>query len=350
MGLVIERYLDQHYSLLFNGNTGFLARVEDIGYDPPFWSAHGPELMDISLTTWCDRGCSTCYRSANSNGHHVTLDNLNIVLEQAKSMHVLQVALGGGNPNQHPDFAMILHLIREVYGIIPCYTTNGRGLSQPILKASKKYCGAVAVSAYPPYAETAEAIRSLGDHRVKTNVHFVLDGDSLDTAIAWLESPPSFLKGVNAIIFLNYKPVGRKQYTRRLLHTNPRVNDFFRMTAGHQHHFKLGFDSCLASGIAAFTDTSAICYDGCDAGRFSMFVSEDLRMYPCSFMTQGCIGVPVSSANMLETWQNDQLFVRMRERSLQGECLACEKQHDCLGGCPIFPEIDVCPHKIATGT
>jgi molybdenum cofactor biosynthesis enzyme MoaA len=25
-------------------------------------SHHGPELIDISITNWCDKGCSFCYK------------------------------------------------------------------------------------------------------------------------------------------------------------------------------------------------------------------------------------------------------------------------------------------------
>jgi MoaA/NifB/PqqE/SkfB family radical SAM enzyme len=56
-------------------------------------------------------------------------------------MHAFQVALGGGNPNQHPDFIEILRLTREDYGIVPNYTTNGRGLSDTVLEATRRYCG-----------------------------------------------------------------------------------------------------------------------------------------------------------------------------------------------------------------
>jgi MoaA/NifB/PqqE/SkfB family radical SAM enzyme len=73
------------------------------------------------------------------------------IMNQVKDLPVNQVALGGGNPNQHPNFCEILRITREEYGIVPSYTTNGRGLTQDVIESSRKYCGAVAVSAYPSY-------------------------------------------------------------------------------------------------------------------------------------------------------------------------------------------------------
>ncbi len=66
------------------------------------------------------------------------------VIEQAAEMGVFQVALGGGNPNQHPDFVEILESTASK-GIVPNYATNGRGLGNDILEATRKHCGAVAV-------------------------------------------------------------------------------------------------------------------------------------------------------------------------------------------------------------
>ena len=199
-------------------------------------------------------------------------------------MHVFQVALGGGNPNQHPGFCEILKLTRERYGIVPSYTTNGRGLTKEVLQASKEYCGAVAVSAYSPYEEMANAIRALSSYGIRTNIHFVLESRSIETALKWLETPPGFLDSVNAIVYLNYKPVGRCSDHRLLLKHSDKAVRFFKIATGQAHQFKIGFDSCLVSGLVRFTDVPEICYDGCDAGRFSMFISEDMEMYPCSFI------------------------------------------------------------------
>lgn len=147
------RYKSLGYTSFFNPDTGFFARVPDKGGKDPFWSPHGPELMDISITNWCDKGCSFCYKSSTKCGEHMALDDYKRVIDQAAEMRTFQVALGGGNPNQHPNFLEILEYT-ATKGVVPNYTTNGRGLSDEVLSATRKYCGAVAVSAYPPYDET----------------------------------------------------------------------------------------------------------------------------------------------------------------------------------------------------
>lgn len=264
------------------------------------------------------------------------------IIQQAHEMSVFQVALGGGNPNQHPDFCEILRLTREDYGIVPSYTTNGRGLTDGVLQASKLHCGAVAVSAYSPYQELRNAARKLSNYGIRTNVHFVLDSESIETAIKWLQAPPDFLDEVNAIVFLNYKPVGRSNDRALLLKHSSRLGEFFRAATRRRDKYKVGFDSCLVSGLVRFTDVPAVCFDRCDAGRFSMFVSEDMKTYPCSFMVEEYEGIPVEHGNMLEVWRTGELFAHIRGRLADARCQRCERANLCMGGCPLFEEINLC--------
>ena len=111
----------QHYSVIFDTHSGFFARAEDAGWPEPSWAESGPELMDIGITNWCDRGCECCYRRSHPNGVHMEVSDYRTVVRQAARLGVLQVALGGGNPNQHPCFAEIVACTRDEYGIVPSY-------------------------------------------------------------------------------------------------------------------------------------------------------------------------------------------------------------------------------------
>jgi len=77
--LVVKQFAEQHYCVAFNRRTGFFARMEEPEYDEPFWSWHGPELLDIAITNWCDRECAICYRSSNQNGKHMPVKSTQIL-------------------------------------------------------------------------------------------------------------------------------------------------------------------------------------------------------------------------------------------------------------------------------
>ena len=344
--LKVTHYAKQHYSSLFNPRTGFFARIEDHGYPEPGWAENGPELIDISVTNWCDAGCGTCYRFSSLRGRHMPVSAYRRILRQAAQMGVLQVALGGGNPNQHPFFPDFLQMTRQEFGIAPSYTTNGRGLTPPIIRASVDHCGAVAVSAHEPYVEFGSAVKTLLGSGMRTNVHFVLDECSVNTAIEWLKEPPRILDGINALVFLNYKPVGRMQSERRLLRHSPQIKNFFQLACTGKHPFRVGFDSCLASGLVSFSRVNPIYFDGCEAARFSMFISEDSLAFPCSFMTGHFKGAPVREGNLQKIWLESPLFQRARETLLNANCAGCSHSSVCLGGCPAFGDIAVCKSEV----
>lgn len=346
---IIKRFPSDHYTAVFNPYSGFFARLEDPDRPEPFWSEHGPELMDIAITNWCNRECPFCYRRSSQTGTHIRLGDYVRIIEEARSMHVFQVALGGGNPNQHPHFTDILRITRETFGIVPNYTTNGRGLTSTVLEATREFCGVVAISAYPPYEETIAAVDALRAHGVTTNIHFVLTSQTVNTAIEWLLHPPTFLQYANAIVFLNYKPVGRQVEHSLLLNRSARAAEFFDLATAKRQDFRVGFDSCSITGLARLGRVPTVSLEGCDAGRFSLFISEKMQVYPCSFMLDaGYQGASLAGSSILEIWQHHPVFRRIRAKHAERTCGDCTTHTQCLSGCPVFPEINLCPkHQTA---
>ena len=343
--LKANRYKSLGYTSFFNPETGFFARVPDKGERDPFWSPHGPELIDISITNWCDKGCPFCYKSSTVRGGHMSLVDYKTVIDQAADMGTLQVALGGGNPNQHPNFVEILEYTASS-GIVPNYTTNGRGLNIDILEATRQFCGAVAVSAYPPYCETEKAICTLVSYGIKTNVHYILDSESIDVAIDWLREPPSFLTGLNAIIFLNYKPSGRKVFEEKLLRNSQRLDEFFSLATSPKRKLKVGFDACCVSGVFARSNANTSMVDACDAGRFSMYVAEDLKVHPCSFQSGLADGDQLDEFTSLgEIWTESENMRAFRDYFSSNRCDGCSLQSVCMNGCPLFDDLVVCGNR-----
>ncbi len=339
--IILKHHKSQNYFVYFNQKTGLFLRAEQKGSTAPFWAESGPELLDISITNKCDNKCRICYRNISSNGYHMPLVDYINILEEAQKMGVLQIALGGGNPNQHPDFIRILEATRR-FNIVPSYTTNGEGLTQDILLSTQKYCGAVAVTIYPFHKSSIRAIKLLEKYNVKTNLHFVLTKESIVKAIAWLRSPPDFLNRINAIIFLNYKAVGRFKKERLLLSHSNKLKEFFKLVNSKKYNFKIGFDSCCISGIVKFTRANKKLIEACEAGRFSAFISEDMKIYPCSFLENQIEGINLRKNKFKDTWRHGISFTSIRSRIKENECKYCDSVDICLGGCPIFKNINLC--------
>ncbi len=338
--IIINKHVEQHYSTVFNKSTGLFIRVEEYGFEEPFWAKSGPEVIDISITNYCERNCEFCYRNSNSRGKHMDLKDYVTIIRQAKKVGTLQVALGGGNPNQHPKF---IEILRETVNneIVPSYTTNGEGLTKDILEATKLYCGAMAISAYYPYEYyLSELVNYVTTFQIKTNIHFLLNTNTVKKAISWLKNPPPFFNQINAIIFLNYKPINSSD--ELLLNKSHLIEDFFESVENNKVGLKIGFDSCSISGILKYMNVNNLFYESCEAARFSAFISEDLKMYPCSFMINSNSYGDLHSDTLSEIWKNNIFFKEHRKKILNNNCNSCIHRNECKGGCVFMENINLC--------
>lgn len=73
-----------------------------------------------------------------------------------------------------------------------------------------------------------------------------------------------------------------------------------------------------------------------------MYISEDMKMYPCSFMVNKIEGVPVTEDNVQTVWRSHDSFSGIRELLKINTCQECSVQDICFGGCPVYPEINIC--------
>jgi radical SAM protein with 4Fe4S-binding SPASM domain len=337
---IIKYYKEDHYTSIFNQKTGLFIRKEDTGYKEPSWASHGPELLDISITNYCTKLCEICYRNSNLYGHHMSILDLKIILKQAKEIGVQQIAIGGGNPNQHPHFIEILELIRQKYCIVPSYTTNGVGINDNIIKATKENCGVIAVSISSFRKQNYDIINKLINADIKTNIHFTVTSETLDEGIFLLENKREIPQNINAIIFLNFKPVGKAKTEKYILTNSEKIQHFFSLVNEKKIPCNIGFDSCFVSGICKYTNINPVFYDYCEAGRFSAFIDEGLNMYPCSFMIENQEKHSLLKSSIIDIWQNSQVFKKMRYE-LNKKICNCKYFENCHGGCKMF-EINLC--------
>jgi hypothetical protein len=138
---------DGPYMILFNTGDGKKTRISFEDGVPDYIKASAPELVDLKITDYCGRGCNFCYQSSTTAGKHAPLDEILRSLDMLAEMEVFEVALGGGEPTDHPDFVTILEAATE-RGIKPNFTTlSDRWLDdQRVVDAVKANVGGVGVS------------------------------------------------------------------------------------------------------------------------------------------------------------------------------------------------------------
>lgn len=101
-----------------------------------------PELVDVKITDFCDIGCAYCYQGSTPEGRHAKLEDVQELARQFFKAGVLEVAIGGGEPTRHPQFAEILEAFSS-QGIVANFTTrdlsflNDHPRAERILAASR---------------------------------------------------------------------------------------------------------------------------------------------------------------------------------------------------------------------
>lgn len=333
---------------MFNTETGFYVRsgiIEDgvdTGVDP-FMTSY-PELLDIGIMGHCKNAsnCTVgCYQG-KMNKPNMPFEQFKSIIDQSKSK-TFEVALGGsGSPNEHEDFVQIVKYAKE-NKIIPNYTTSGIELSDEQIQATKDYCGAVAVSWYKK-DYTYKAINRFLEAGCKTNIHYVLGNDSIDEAITRLETN-YFPQGVNAVIFLMYKPIGCVKHGNVLSVDDPRVARFYEIIDKGQFAFKVGLDACHLPALCNFSKKISIdSTTPCDGGSFSGYITPDFHMLPCSFDTvTRKYAVDLNKYTIQEAWNSPQ-FESFRDYH-KYSCKGCKNHNDCRGGCPLTQDINLCNRK-----
>lgn len=342
-----------HFVEVFDPKTGFYARsgvIDDKGVDTgvdPFMRSY-PSLIDVGVMGHCVHGSRglciksgvQCYQNGlKTKVPNMTLENFKRIVDECKGK-TFQLALGGrGDVDQHENFAEILAYCRE-NDIVPNFTSSGLGFTDEIVQLCKQYCGAVAISWYRQ-EHTYRAIQMLLDAGVKTNIHYVLGDNSIDEAIMRLRNN-GFPAGINAVIFLLHKPVGLGSEANVLHYDDPRVAEFFRLVDENRFQFKIGFDSCSIPAVLNFTsniDQDSI--DTCEGGRWSMYITSDMKALPCSFDNQEMRWAYDISNDTIQNAWNSQQFEDFRNH-FRTSCPGCEKRNACMGGCPIRPQIVLC--------
>ena len=346
----MNKYVDKKNCFIevFNPKNGFYMRtgvIDENGKDTnidPFMRSY-PALIDIGIMERCvcAHKCKVdCYQKAcDRTGENMSLEDYTWIMEQSKGK-LQQVALGGaGDPDTHENFEEILKVTTD-YGIVPNFTSSGITFTKEKAEICKKYCGAVAIS-WHNEDYTFNSINMLLDADVKTNIHYVLSAKTIDDAIDRLKNN-GFPQGINAIVFLLYKPIGLGKIENILTVDNPKVKEFFEVVDTGDFDFKIGFDSCTCPGI--INNTKHINLDSidyCEGGRFSMYISADMNAMPCSFGNQDPKWyVNLREHTIQEAWDGE-VFERFRN-SLRNSCPSCLKRLGCAGGCPICRDIVLC--------
>jgi len=177
-----------------------------------------PELVDLKITNKCNIGCPDCYQSSIPDGTHANYVDIYNVLKNMADNHVLEVAIGGGDPLQHNKIETILNYSRSI-GLIPNISTadfdfflnenNTKKISSIV-----KSCGAIGLS-IPPHLEFSDieakllqVINKITNFCGKCTIHLVIGRHNVEFIDKLFNLIQSNELGYVPVVLLKYQQAG----------------------------------------------------------------------------------------------------------------------------------------------
>ena len=114
----IIMYRNGNYTVTLDKRDGTKIRRLDAGAE--IFNAAFPESMDIKICNRCDMNCPMCHENSTSDG------DLGDIMSPSFIDHLrpgTELAIGGGNPLEHPDLELFLEKCKRL-GLIPSITVN----------------------------------------------------------------------------------------------------------------------------------------------------------------------------------------------------------------------------------
>lgn len=161
-------------------------------------------------------------------------------------------------------------------------------------------------------------------------IYNVLSKKSIREAVYRVKNG-AFPKGINAIVFLLYKPVGLASQDYVIGYDDPDYLELLRLVTSIDCNWKYGFDTCQSPAIYKFAPGVAIeSIEFCEAARFSMYINSRCIAFPCSFgIGDDTFSVNLKQHSLQEAWESES-FAKFREKQTKvcancttGICRSC---------------------------
>lgn len=112
----LVQYRNGNYDVILDLETGTKIRKNDLDFFEPEF----PESLDYKITARCDMGCPYCHEDSKPDGKHGDIMNDKFI----ETLHPgTELAIGGGNPLEHPALIPFLEKCKELQ-LIPSMTVN----------------------------------------------------------------------------------------------------------------------------------------------------------------------------------------------------------------------------------
>lgn len=262
-----------------------------------------PEMVDLTITNYCKRGCDFCYRGCDYRGEHADTQSLRNIAYALGEAGVFEVAIGGGEPTEHPEFPSILGSLTR-NGVTPNFSTGDmHWLSDgKIVNAVREHCGSVAFSTQNASEANEWFILSQHYEIPDPTIHYIVGLNPINE----LETILSTIDGYyhSRIVLLQFKPIGRGKN----LKSYPYREQWAEIVEG-SNAYRDG-KIALDSGMASLAESAMTSVDprtlGAEDGKFTMYIDAvGMKAAAHSFVTSSdeMQDIEPYNGSIMEAWQ-----------------------------------------------
>jgi len=209
-----------------------------------------PESIDLKITNYCENNCAYCHENSNVDGKYCEYSFLERIFDLPAGV---EVAIGGGNPLQHPELLKILKMIKG-RGCIPNITVNSRNMDDSAISKIDRYVGAFGVSYSGGYKELKNGV-----------MHLILG----------IHGPSSILRyNPERVLLLGYKDVGRGKDFQHRVDLGGSVVQWNEYLKGKLKHI-MAFDNLAIEQLGLGSHGN---YMG-DDGQFTFYIDAVKQQY-----------------------------------------------------------------------
>ena len=251
-------------------------RFAEDGFD--YVKSEKIELLDIAITQFCSfyKKCKTCYMGSTDTGSHGDLRFICTVIDSLSKMDCFEIALGGGSPNQHPEFNHIIYY-SYVNNIVPNFTTFDDDwlADTSMVEHVKSYVGGIGVSVYSKNSlGKYNNIKEEVGKKCSVMVQHVVGMFPYTTTSALIEH-------VDHILLLGYKSTGRGSTQTPYKYTDEQIKSFFKYK-----NKKVSVDTAFLDNYGHILDDIGIPMElrSSPEGKFSCYIDAvEQRIGPSSY-------------------------------------------------------------------
>ena len=232
-----------------------------------------PESLDVKITNYCDLGCKYCHENSTIKGEHADLEKLKAVLISLPAG--VELAIGGGNPLDHPSLIEFLIWCQE-RGLICNITVNQRHLKKHLATLEtlieERLIYGLGISIVNNHYREIEYLKTLTNNIVYhliAGVNYVSELDSLNSI------------GNCKVLILGYKNFGRgiNYYSKEV---DKNIEFWQKQLPSYLGKFSISFDNLALEQLDVQSMISKNIWDSFYMGddfSFTMYVDAVKQEY-----------------------------------------------------------------------